>query len=296
MEWGPGERPVFTVGGRTLQWEDVLGWAERAGALGALAAGTAAAAASLARDGAPPADAVREAGAGFRYARNLLAADELEAWLARWELTTGEWLAHLRRALARDPSQGAVADERDVLVDAVCSGALEVWARELAARLAVASDAPEDELDAGFEAFRRAAVTDEAIAHEVDGRRLDWLRVEGEVVAVQDQDVAREIALCAREDGEPLDELAVRAGGELVVLDGYLDDAEPALASVLLGAREGDVLGPLADDGRWLVARARRKTEPAADDPDVRERAAGRVLARAIERELERNVTWHERV
>jgi hypothetical protein len=137
-------------------------------------------------------------------------------------------------------------------------------------------------------------VTDEAVAHEVDGRRLDWLHVEGEVVAVGDEDVAREIALCAREDGDPLDELAARAGGQLVRLDAYLDDAPPALAAALLGAREGDVLGPLADDGRWLVALARRKTAPSVEDPAVRGRAAEHVLARALAREVERQVTWHD--
>src|SRR5262245_8473135 len=292
MEWAPGERPVFAVGGRTVGWEDVLSWAGRTGALAALAQDTAARAAAVERDG--PAADVREPAAAFRYARRLLAADELEAWLDGWGLTTAEWLGHLRRGLARPIAGSFPARDRDVVVDAVCSGALEGWARALAERLAVAPDAPDGELEARFDAFRAAAVTDEAVAHEVDGRRLDWLRVEGEVVAVGDEDVAREVALCARDDGEPLEGLAARAGGELVPLDAYLDDAEPALAAALLGAREGEVLGPLADGGRWLVAHARRKTAPSLDDPDVRARAAARVLARALAREVERRVTWHE--
>jgi hypothetical protein len=295
MEWARGEQPVFTVGERTLHWADVLLWAGRTGAFEALARETAAAAEALERDGPPPAAHVREAAAAFRYARHLLAADELEAWLDGWGLTTAEWLDHVRRGLAgaRNSLLQGPARDRDVLVDAVCSGALEGWARGLAERLAVAPDAAEDELERRFEAFRAAAVTDDAIAHEVDGRRLDWVRVEGEVVAVADADVAREIALCAREDGEPLDELAARAGGELVRLDAYLDDAEPALQAALLGARDGELLGPLGEDGRWLVALARRRTAPSVGDPDIRARAADRVLARALARVVERQVTWH---
>jgi hypothetical protein len=72
------ERVVFEIEGRALCWDDVLAWARDRGDLGELERETRASLAALA-GGDPPAVTLREAGAAFRYARGLLAADELEA-------------------------------------------------------------------------------------------------------------------------------------------------------------------------------------------------------------------------
>src|SRR4051794_41929927 len=112
MEWGPGARPVFAVGGRTVSWDDVLRRAERTGELDAVRRETAAGLAALERDGPPAAGGVREAAAAFRYARHLLAADELEAWLADWGLTTDEWLGPPRRRGARGKENTAPRGRR----------------------------------------------------------------------------------------------------------------------------------------------------------------------------------------
>jgi hypothetical protein len=293
-----GERSAFSVGERTSTWRDVLDWARSTGELVALERETAAGLAALERDGPPPADDVREAGAAFRYARGLLAADELEAWLARWELTTYDWLAYLRRTLARERARGSEPqsptwpDEDTVWADAVCSGALERWAVELAARLAVSPGSAVD--DAAYARFRERVVTADAVAHEIERRRLAWLRVEGEQIELDDEDVAREVVLSAREDGASLAELAGLAHTELRPLASYLDDVEPELAAALLGAREGEVLGPIAVADGFVVAVPRRKAEPSPDDPELRERAAELVFRRALERELQHRVRWHD--
>jgi hypothetical protein len=296
---GLGERPVFSVEERVFRWDDVLDWAGRSGALAALEHETALGLAALERDGLPPADDVQAAAAAFRYARGLLSGDEMEAWLERRELTTEEWLDHLRRTLARERESGSepqspavAADEDAVWADAVCSGALDRWAFELAARLAVSRGAEPD--DEAYARFRERAVTDDAVTREIEGRRLEWLRVEGDRLELADEDVAREVVLSAREDGDSLAELAGRARAELRPLASYLDDLEPELAAAVLGAREGEILGPVTVAGRFVVAVPRRKAEPSPDDPALRGRAAELVFRRAVDRELEQRVRWHD--
>jgi hypothetical protein len=131
---------------------------------------------------------------------------------------------------------------------------------------------------------------------EIESRRLEWQRLEGELLALDYEDVAREVALCAREDGDSLAELAERARTELRPLAPYLDDAGPELAAALLGARAGHVLGPVAVAGRFVVAVLHSKEPPSTDDPELRARAAEYTLRRALEREVESRVRWHEPV
>jgi hypothetical protein len=289
-------RIVFEVDGRTVTWDDVLAWARSRGELDALEREARAGTAALERNGAPPVEDVRAAGAAFRYARSLLSGDEMEAWLDRWGLTTDEWLDHLRRRVARErsltPGSSADPGEDAVWVDAICSGAFERWAYELASRLAVAADG--DDLEVALDRYRERAVTAEALAREIESNRLEWLRVEAEQLAVSDEDVAREVALCAREEGDSLADLADRARGELRQLTAYLDDLEPELAGALLGAGEREILGPLALGDRFVVVSLTRKLAPSTDDPELNARAAERVLRRALDRELESRVRWHE--
>src|SRR5207244_11139838 len=86
-----------------------------------------------------------EAGQAFRYARNLLAAEEMQAWLDHWGLSHGDWTAYLRRSIARGRGEQSgseiEAGEDDVWAEAVCSGALAELARDLAARAATADAA-----------------------------------------------------------------------------------------------------------------------------------------------------------
>jgi hypothetical protein len=298
VEWRLAERPVFSVAARIYRWRDVLHWAEQTGELGRLEEETRAGIAALEQDGPPTAADVGDAATAFRYARSLLAAEEMEAWLTHWELTTADWMGHVRRVVARErrptpQSHAAVRVGDELRVDGICSGAFGRFARELAVRVALA---PDGDLESGFERFRAAVTTPEAIAREIESRRLDWLRVEGEQLAVADEDVAREVVLSVREDGEALADVAQRARGELRPLATYLDDAEPELAAVLLGARENEVLGPVPVGDRFIVAVARRKAPPTPEDAVLRDRAAELVCRRAIARQLETHVRWHERL
>lgn len=264
------ERPVFTVGRRQFRWSDVaarLDWS------------------AVPRGGGDV--EAEEAETRFRYDRGLVAAEEMEAWLARWGLSVGEWRDYLRGALA--------ADDRAAWVAAICSGALERAAEELAAKAAVAEAAGEPDLDQAYDRFAADAVTPEALRSLLASRTADWIRVDCRTLVLPTADGAREAALCVRDDGMALAEVAAQAGAELREHSLFLEDAEGELGKALLSARTGELLGPVPLGDRFALVLVDGKVEPSLDDPEILRRAQEAVRRRAIEREVVNRVTWHER-
>jgi len=72
----------------------------------------------------------------------------------------------------------------------------------------------------------------------------------------------------------------------------YMDDASPELSRALLGAQEGELVGPLAIDNGFALVLLERKTRPSTDDPDVRAKAKEIVVTRLTERAVAANVSW----
>ena len=264
------ERPVFTVGRRQFRWVDV---AERVDWEG------------ISRSGEPDPD---EAETRFRYDRNLVAADEMEAWLERWGLTVGEWRDYLRGTLAND--------ERGNWVAAVCSGTLERTAQDLAARAAAADAVDEADLDEAYDRFLASAVTPEVLRSVLEARKADWIRVDCRTLVLPSEAAAREAALCVRDDGMALAEVAAQAGVEMREHSLYLEDAADELGKALLSARTGELLGPVALADRFALVLVDDKVEPTLDDPEILRRVQEAARRRAIEREVVNRVTWHERV
>src|SRR5207248_1733163 len=175
---------LFAVGGDVYGWDDVVALAKRRGDWDELAAQVRAGLAALAEleaRGEPLADEeIDESARQFRYERNLLAADELDAWLDRHRLTAADWRDSVARALARDRSPGADASLPEdevaaaVWAEGVCSGRLEQLAAELARLAAVSPGAPPGELDAAFEQFCADAVDEATEARELEANGLEW--------------------------------------------------------------------------------------------------------------------------
>jgi hypothetical protein len=264
------ERPVFSVGRRQFRWSDVaerLDW----DALG------------------PPEETVGlDAETRFRYDRNLVAAEEMEAWLERWDLTVSEWRDYLRGTIAEG--------DRGKWIAAVCSGALERAAQDLAAR-AAASDATGDaDLDGGYDRFLAGAVTPEALQSVLEARKADWIRVDCRTLVLPSQAAGREAALCIRDDGMALAEVAEQAGVEMREHSLYLEDAADELGKALLSAHTGELLGPVPLADRYALVLVDDKVEPSLDDPEILRRVQEAARRRAIEREVVNRVTWHERV
>ncbi|HEX2438313.1 MAG TPA: hypothetical protein VHT71_08380 [Methylomirabilota bacterium] len=162
MQTLAGQR-IFSIGQMSYVWEDVV--------LAGVAWGDWAALEERARDGllclarledldeddedALDEDDVESAAAEFRYARDLIAASDLEAWLERRGLTVDAWLDHIRRVLLRERWAEDLEDIREeyeaeddevaeaTLCDALCSGAAAELAGRLAGRAAIHASIPD---------------------------------------------------------------------------------------------------------------------------------------------------------
>ena len=85
-------------------------------------------------------------------------------------------------------------------------------------------------------------------------------RVTARVVTAPDGDVASEIALCVREDGGDLTATAKEAGLSALDVRWYLDDVDAVLRERLIGARPGELLGPIPCDGAFALISGTRST------------------------------------
>jgi hypothetical protein len=309
------EAPVFSAGGRSFKWEDVIDAAREWGEWQALERRTrdllAAEQLAIEAGELPPGEHVSRAANAFRYERNLLAADEVQRWLDVWGISFDEWLAFTRRSLIRQPQAPkpdvSVPDQevaRATWVHAVCSGELESFARRLARQVAVhvRPGAERDLLTAGTEAgspdeverFCRSKVTEETLRAEIAANLIGWTRVDCRFLEHPDGVVLREARLCVTEDGRDFEDVARDAGAACKRASVYLDDVEPSLRTRLLSANPGDLLGPFpVEDGHWLVLVVDRAA-PTIEDEALRERAARSISERALSAEVGRSVTWHE--
>lgn len=110
-------QPVFEVGNETYRWEDVVAFGILTGRLQGIEyrtrQGLACVAFADSQDDDPDIEAqVDEAATEFRYARDLVTAEETEDWLAARGLETDEWMDVIRRDVLR----AAYATRLDQLV------------------------------------------------------------------------------------------------------------------------------------------------------------------------------------
>jgi hypothetical protein len=287
--------------------------------------------AALEAAGDPPADDRRDAANAFRYERSLLAREDLERWLEERSLTMQDWLGHIRRRLARQLAPDAHdADATPVLrADAICSGVLRACADDLIAGAAAAravgvheadTSAVDDlvrsaratialaevdetmlneyarvvvELETARRRLEHEAVAGDAVPERVRANALGWLSFETEELTSPSEDAAREARLCVREDGATLAEVAGELRTKLFERTRVFADTDAELASRLAAASPGELVGPLASDDGYLLARLRAKRPPSVDDPLVVERARTELVAETIARNAAGRVTWY---
>lgn len=317
-------RPAFSVDGDAYTWADAHEAAVAGGEWGRHLEETrrAMALASL----APPAeDRVSAAAREFRYARDLVSGDDMRSWLDARAISVAEWMDHVRRRVALElagdpPPASAETDgpadgpelERAAVVDAICSGLYERTSSRLAGRAALAAAFGELAAEPGAggngdgtaDAARRVAgverafgrvrerlVTPEALAAQVAAHRLEWLAVECRVARFASEPAAREGALCVREDGDRLADVAASARAPLEERRMLLEDAGP-LRVPLTGAAPGELLGPLPVDGAYALVEVVAKRLPDLADPLVRRRAEGAVLDGQTAAAVASRVRW----
>ena len=150
-------RAVFALAGAEYTWGDVALAAALRGDWRAVAERARLGARLLAREDGPdgtalPDDEVEDAANAFRYARDLVTAEETEAWLDRWDLDPESWMTWIASDLLRQRGVDGPdtleplpeASESAVHAEAVCSGALERFAVRLAEAAAVAARLDEE--------------------------------------------------------------------------------------------------------------------------------------------------------
>lgn len=322
---------VFRTESRVFLWEDVVLAAELRGdwksvkerALESLAllalvdAGT---------EAAIPEDEIDGAADEFRYERDLITAEELERWLARWRLDAGIWLDWINARLLRERTPDVVLPaeqqrdprrvEKAVLAEAVCSGELERLARQLAVRVAIGERERERErtqlsdedparagtigerrevlahLEQAYERFREEILTRDALVARVRAHVTDWTRIDRRVLRFRTRDAAREAAMAVREDGVDLGTLAEEIGESTEDGVAFLDESEPEARDLLLSAHPGELVGPVGVGDEFVLVSVRARTPPAPDDPEVMERAASSLLEARVAREVDDRITW----
>jgi hypothetical protein len=342
---------VFSVGKAEYSWEDVVLAAELWGGWARLR--------DRAREGESclrkleedeaslAATEIESAANEFRYARDLVSAEEMEDWLARWGLTAENWMDYVRWSLLRQKWSAELADlvseqspsneevEDRIQTEAVCSGELRRLAYALAGRAALAAreakeepgnpGSEEDEaailgqfparlreaglpgipfetcrakmeslarLELSFRRVRDRALTPDAVKAQIRSGQTEWTRLDCQCVSFPDEEAAREAALCVREDGRTLDEVAGDANREMRREEIYIEESDPDVRDLFLGARKGELLGPVKSGEDSLLYLVLDKVLPSEDDEGVISRAKETVVERLVEREIDNRVKW----
>ena len=149
------DRPLFAVDGEVFHWGDVVLHAQASGRWEELQSGTREGLAceshfdTIEEDGAE--EAIEDAAAEFRYDRELITAEEMEAWLDARSVTPEAWMGYIRRTVLRQRWAHDLADlmtehpvdaadlEEAMRVDLLCSGTHRILAEELALEAAAAA-------------------------------------------------------------------------------------------------------------------------------------------------------------
>lgn len=129
--------------------------------------------------------------------------------------------------------------------------------------------------------FRELAdqlTTPAALAAIVDTHRVDWTRLTLDTLSLATEHAAREAILCVKVDGLSLYEVGALARQPVRRSSLFLEDSPPDQRPTLLAADAGQILGPMASEGRFVVSRVEDRVEPALEDERVAERARRRAI------------------
>jgi hypothetical protein len=147
-------------------------------------------------------------------------------------------------------------------------------------------------LDLAFTQFRSQILTEEHIKRQISVHQLDWIRIQASSLSFQDESLAREAALCVREDGEELQIVAARARTALEQEQLELGNLDPGLQAAFLRARIGKLIGPIRLGQEFKLYHVLDKQIPSPDIPEVKARTEKLILQTAIKSEVNARVRW----
>jgi hypothetical protein len=193
--------------------------------------------------------------------------------VARWSTWLEHWVTASRTLAGRGPGAAPVKAVQVAAISVAVrdSGVLDVLGPDpatLAARAEVVA-----RLRATYEAWAAAEVDDSAIDRVIRRKRIDWTWMCYDTASFDSPSAAGEAALCVREDGEALADVAARADVPVVRRSGRWQDLPPPEGPALLAVPPGAVAGPVSCVGRPTLLLLRKAVPPARDDALVREMA-----------------------
>jgi hypothetical protein len=147
-------------------------------------------------------------------------------------------------------------------------------------------------MQSAYRIQRWTAVTPEETQRMLSAMRIPLTRVELETIELECLDAANEAILCVREDGMVMSAVAAEGGYPHRRENRLLEEFPPELQQKLLCAAPGDLLEPMEENGVFHVYRLNRKTEPALDDSQVRDRVEREILTRHFTGLCSRLVRW----
>jgi len=127
-------------------------------------------------------------------------------------------------------------------------------------------------VETAFDRLVTQAITDDARSRRLASMQLALSKMEIETLELDSEAAAREAVLCVRDDGQSLSEIARESGYHADHSELWIDDFDDAIGQQLLGAVDGEVIGPIESDDRFKVYQIVRKIEPRMSDPAVSDR------------------------
>lgn len=227
----------------------------------------------------------------LRRSRGLLRADQLEAWLASWEISADDF-----RQWTADCAAGtSTATPWCALI---CSGAFDAVVAEVVSAAAAACELGSGPVDAasfdptGWTArLVEARSTAEVLTSVIAAHRLDWTRLETVAVSALSRGVAEELRQQVLVDQVELAAAAGRAGYATATSDEVLAAvAAPAVRAALAGARAGELVGPVRHGEEWSLIQVVSRTEPSLEDHASLTRAVTAVRNDVIAHAVARHV------
>ena len=147
-------------------------------------------------------------------------------------------------------------------------------------------------LEARFRRFVTRVTDPASVRRMIGARAAMWLRVLLRRCDVTDEDQAKELVLLVREDGLTLMEASKRAAIAMSEQRMFIEDIDSRLRDLVLGARPGELVGPVPLGRGFAVVEVVERVEPKTSDSEVLARAKSALVRDAIEREINARVRW----
>lgn len=307
---------LFTSPGRRVTLRDVLDATELRGDLPAIDAPAkeldAAAAESASED--------------WRIEKNLIAGEELDAWLAVRQISLDDFMHHFRggvpsydaQRLARwwidgsiprwamrhahgiaalalqdaPPLEKALTDWHAFVSNRLGGEtALHAWLRGHQRCFAWLAELAQ--IETAYDACRAAVLKPESLARELHAQHFPLHHVSLAICQVPASGMARELLLHLRADPSArLAETAERLGFTHFAQHFFIGDLQPAYQQSFLSARAGECLEPMQARDHWRLCQLVEKTPPTLDHPEVLSRIQKRVVEQRFAELSESVVTW----